>query len=279
MWTRKMLKDNAKISLKRFYWWAVLACLILTVVGATANYSANRGDAQNLVYSFRTGDFGEFIPDAPEIGRMPDSDMYSMFGRSFFFVPLSRIMGFFIGVTAFSLAIAGIAFTLLVSNPLLVGADRFFMSSRYAKTNFAAMFWAYQKNFGNTVTIMLFRMLYTFLWFLLFIIPGIVKSYEYRMIPYILSENPDISKERAFALSRSMMSGAKWRVFELDLSFILWDILSGMTGGIVGIFWVLPYKQATFAELYAAMRTKAFENGFSDSFELPGFQPPAIREA
>jgi uncharacterized membrane protein len=120
---------------------------------------------------------------------------------------------------------------------------------------------------------MFFKLLYTFLWSLLFVIPGIIKSYEYRMIPYILCENPDIDKERVFALSRSMMSGVKWRVFVLDLSFILWDMLSVITGGIVGIFWVLPYKQATFAELYAAMRTKAFENGFSDSLELPGYQP------
>ena len=96
--------------------------------------------------------------------------------------------------------------------------------------------------------------LYLILWSCLFIIPGIVKSYEYRMIPYILADNPDIDRKEAFALSKAMMKGNKWRVFVLDLSFILWYLLGSITFGIVNVFYVEPYKQLTDAALYEALK-------------------------
>ena len=94
------------------------------------------------------------------------------------------------------------------------------------------------------------------LWLLLFIIPGIVKIYEYRMIPYLLADNPDMSKQEAFRMSKAMMKGNKWRAFVLDLSFILWDILGVITLGIVSVLWVDPYKQQTDAALYNALKTE-----------------------
>ena len=75
---------------------------------------------------------------------------------------------------------------------------------------------------------MFLKGLFQGLWSLLFVIPGIIKSYEYRMIPYILSENPNISRKRAFEISKQMMKGNKWDTFVLDLSFIGWQILSGI---------------------------------------------------
>ena len=66
--------------------------------------------------------------------------------------------------------------------------------------------------------------------------PGIIKSYEYRMIPYILAENPSINWREAFRLSKAMMDGQKWNTFVLDLSFIGWDLLSAVTGGLLGLF-------------------------------------------
>ena len=79
------------------------------------------------------------------------------------------------------------------------------------------------------------------------IIPGIVKSYEYKMIPYILAENPQISRKRAF-----------------ELSFI--------TLGIVQIFYVGPYINVTWAEFYKVMRENALESGIATREELPGLQ-------
>ena len=106
----------------------------------------------------------------------------------------------------------------------------------------------------------------------LFIIPGIIKSYEYCMVPYILAENPQISCERAFELSRQMTKGEKWKIFVLGLSFIGWVIV-GMLCCCVGQFFVQPYIEATYAELYQVMREKAHGLGFSDYSELPVFFP------
>lgn len=114
--------------------------------------------------------------------------------------------------------------------------------------------------------------MYTLLWMLCLIIPGIVKSYEYKMIPYILAENPQISRKRAFELSKQMMDGQKGDAFVLDLSFIGWEFLSFITLGIVQIFYVGPYINVTWAEFYKVMRENALESGIATREELPGLQ-------
>ncbi len=73
------------------------------------------------------------------------------------------------------------------------------------------------------------------------------------MIPYIISENPEMSFTEAKDLSREMMNGQKWRTFVLDLSFILWGLLAAITFNIAGILWVEPYMQFTDAKLYLAL--------------------------
>ena len=73
--------------------------------------------------------------------------------------------------------------------------------------------YGFKSNYLNIVKIMFFRSLFTVLWGLLFIIPGIIKAYEYSMIPYLLSENPDMDMQQAFDESRRMTYGQKWQIF------------------------------------------------------------------
>ncbi len=120
--------------------------------------------------------------------------------------------------------------------------------------------------FGVLVT-MLLRSIYTFLWFLLLIIPGIVKEYAYSMVPYILADNPDIGAERAIQLSNRMTDGEKWDMFVLDLSFIGWYIVGALALGI-GVLFVNPYVDATKAELYLTLRKKAIDNRLTSYEEL-----------
>lgn len=129
-------------------------------------------------------------------------------------------------------------------------------------------------NMINVVFVQLLQAVKTFLWTLLLVIPGIVKGYEYRMIPYILAENPGIDQRRAFELSRIMMTGQKWNAFVLDLSFFLWYLLGAVTCGLASIFYVNPYIAATNAELYAVLRDDLLNRGLSNTFELPGFYEP-----
>lgn len=109
---------------------------------------------------------------------------------------------------------------------------------------------------------MFLMQLYIFLWSLLFIIPGVIKSYEYMMVPYILAENPGMDRKEAFAISKRMMDGQKWAAFVLELSFLGWIILGVVTCGLLGIFWIQPYINATMTELYMYNKVKAYNEGY-----------------
>lgn len=87
------------------------------------------------------------------------------------------------------------------------------------------------------------------------------------MVPYILSNNPNIGYKRALHLSKQMTNGEKMNIFVLDLSFIGWFFLGILTFGI-GVLFVLPYYNATKAELYLVLRQKALESGLSSKEEL-----------
>ena len=97
--------------------------------------------------------------------------------------------------------------------------------------------------------------LFTFLWSLLFIIPGIIKGYSYSMAMYIVAENPGISALEAIDRSKKMMDGHKMEFFILYLSFYVWALLTVITFGIAGI-WTIPYMNATLANFYNEVKPK-----------------------
>ena len=168
-----------------------------------------------------------------------------------------------------------IGFTLLkifLGNPLLVGCSRFFLENSDRKARFGLVGTVFQSgNYLNVVLTMFLRKLFTVLCSILLLIPWLVKSYSSSMIPYILAENPSISRRRAFEISRKMMDGQKLNAFFLDLSFIGWIILSTLTCGVLDIFYVVPYRQATWAEFYKVNRQQALQNGTAPPEELQGF--------
>lgn len=95
--------------------------------------------------------------------------------------------------------------------------------------------------------------IFTFLWSLLFVIPGIIKSFSYSMSTYILAENKGKSALACINESKAMTNGYKMDLFVLGLSFIGWIFLCAITFGIAGI-WVIPYMQATYANAYVALK-------------------------
>lgn len=147
-------------------------------------------------------------------------------------------------------AVIGVFISAFVYNPLEVGTNRFFVKNLNEAAEVKEVAFAFDHSYMNVVKILFIRNMCIFGWSLLFVIPGIVKAYEYMMIPYLLAENPSMSKEQAFALSKQMMTGNKWNAFILELSFIGWDFLSALTVGILNIFYVQPYKSLTYAALY-----------------------------
>ena len=95
----------------------------------------------------------------------------------------------------------------------------------------------------------LFMALFIWLWSLLFIVPGIIAAYRYRLAPYLMAENPNLGIREAVNMSKELMAGHKWRLFCLNLSFIGWGILSALTCGI-GDLWLNPYIYAANAAFY-----------------------------
>lgn len=155
-------------------------------------------------------------------------------------------------------AIIAFVFTVIIADPLIVAGKRYFLKIRNEKTaRMGEMKEIFKKgSWINVAITMLLRNIYNFLWYFT-IIGGVIKMYEYRMIPYILAENPKTNRKEAFKLSKQMMKGNKWKTFLLDVSFIVWNILSVFTLGLLNILYVNPYKATTNAELYVELRNIA----------------------
>ena len=111
-------------------------------------------------------------------------------------------------------------------------------------------------NFGPGFLLRLLQGLYTALWTLLLIIPGIMASLSYAMAPFILAENPEMTASEAIAASKEMMDGHKWELFCLNFSFIGWELLSMVTLG-VGALVLNPYMNAAQAAFYCNLCPKA----------------------
>ena len=112
--------------------------------------------------------------------------------------------------------------------------------------------------------------LFIFLWSLLFIIPGIIKSISYAMTPYILADCPDVKVRDALKLSMKMMKGHKMEYFILGLSFIGWILLSVVTAGLVNVFYTGPYMGSTFAAYYLALKKEAVNTGVVTAAQFNG---------
>ena len=159
--------------------------------------------------------------------------------------------------------INGILYTLLdalIAIALIVlelGITNVFINiARGKNTTMVDFYKPFSDNILNkTLTIMLSG-IYLIFWTILFIIPGIIKSYSYAMVPYILAdEEEDLLFNEAITKSRQMMDGHKFEYFVLTLSFIPWFILTGLTLGIAAVYTV-PYIQTTAAKFYLELKNK-----------------------
>lgn len=227
-WSRKRLKEMARTALHGSYWKTVLAALIMLIATAGAAFNGT---------TITVTDDGVHLA-AGSLYRIPP-----------------KLVIFFVG-TAVVAACVSAVFYVLALLPAEVGCCAFFNKDLYAPAEVSEISRGFDGNYWNVVKVQFFRILYTFLWALLLIVPGIIKSYEYRMIPYILAEDPDIDRKEAFERSRAMMNGEKWETFMLDLTFIGWFLLSAFTFGLLGIFYVNPYYFLTNTALYGALKRK-----------------------
>ena len=223
------------------YWKSVLVAFLLGLTSASFASSGSAANAEGI------------------------SDGYYSFEH---YLPVILTFVFFAGVLALALRI-------FLLRPLEVGCRRYFLEDIIRPAELDCLKAGFSGNYRNVVWVMFCRDIFIFLWTLLLIVPGIVKSYEYRMVPYVLAENPDLSREEAFALSKRMMDGDKMNAFILDLSFIGWALLTILTCGLVGIFYYQPYLALTDAALYQTLKKKVDrffdDGGYNDGGYTGGY--------
>lgn len=245
MWTRRELKDQAKAVMKRSYWKMFAVTLVATLLIGFFSDRVDHGTTYN--YTYQIGDMDTSFSFSGFMNLLPFQGVWLVSALSFF-VLLAIVFS--------------ICYSVFIANAISYGENRFYLeNAKREDVPFMTLFSAFQNGYFNIVKILLIKDIKQFLWTLLLIIPGIIKSYEYKMIPYILAENPEISTEEAFARSRQLTTGQKGNMFVLDLSFIGWLILGTLLLGL-GVYFVYPYINATFAQLYLTLTDQRMEDDY-----------------
>lgn len=232
MWNRAELKMRGNMAFKKNYVSAVVVALLMEIFGTVSGESSARRVSEN-------------------------SDIYS--GNLF---NVGMITGLLAGIATVVILIVLVA-KVFVGNLLKMGGYRFFILNQTAQPGIGTLLDGFRSgHYVNIVLTMFLRDLFTALWSLLLVVPGIVKHYEYLMVPYIIAENPAMDYKEAFQISKQMMDGEKMEAFIMDLSFLGWYLLSAVTCGLLAIFYVNPYVQASFAEMYTFNKQKAYQEGY-----------------
>ena len=232
MWNRAELKMRGNMAFKKNYVSAVVVALLMGIFGTVSGESSARRVSEN-------------------------SDIYS--GNLF---NVGMITGLLAGIATVVILIVLVA-KVFVGNLLKMGGYRFFILNQTAQPGIGTLLDGFRSgHYVNIVLTMFLRDLFTTLWSLLLVVPGIVKHYEYLMVPYIIAENPAMDYKEAFQISKQMMDGEKMEAFIMDLSFLGWYLLSAVTCGLLAIFYVNPYVQASFAEMYTFDKQKAYQEGY-----------------
>ena len=210
-----------------------------------------------VVVALLMGIFGTVSGESSARRVSENSDIYS--GNLF---NVGMITGLLAGIATVVILIVLVA-KVFVGNLLKMGGYRFFVLNQTAQPGIGTLLDGFRSgHYVNIVLTMFLRDLFTTLWSLLLVVPGIVKHYEYLMVPYIIAENPAMDYKEAFQISKQMMDGEKMEAFIMDLSFLGWYLLSAVTCGLLAIFYVNPYVQASFAEMYTFNKQKAYQDGY-----------------
>ncbi len=224
MWTIREMKERGKAAFKANYWPCVLVALLMGLFTATATATYRTDSSTEFQYAVQSGDKAA----------------------------IAALVGAFVLVAGIGLVIK-----IFLVNPIKLGGVHFFTENIEAGPMPVGAIKSGFQNYGHNFVVLLLQDVYLTLWFLLLIVPGLIKAYSYRMVPYILAEHPEFSATEVITRSREMMNGHKWQAFKLDLSFLGWILLGALTLGLVNVFWTAPYMESAQAALYLKLRDAA----------------------
>ena len=241
---RKNLKEAGKNLFNKHYWHSVLIAFLM-LLGQGGGISFSSGSSNNSsLEGFDFSAVNEFVFSTPIIAALST------------------------GITILTIL------SIFVFSSLRCGGIRYFLKSRKNQPvdlgevirNFK------DKTFLHIALVTFLKNIFIVLWMLLFIVPGIIKAFEYWAIDYILAVRPDIDRKEAHRLSKILMDGNKADLFVLSLSFFGWHILSALTFGLLHIFYVNPYMQATYVEFFADIRQQALAKGKITPNDIPDYE-------
>lgn len=277
MWNRKKIKKDCKHNLKKNYWNKIFVCILtLLIVGNYSYTKQSLSSGKDLLEKYFPTikkidiNIDKENPDLAKETNTTNGTFKFIFDKTSNVISTTQVylgnafkavenvtnqkgIADFIKIL-FALLI-GVVFKVFILNVISVGENRFFLETRkYKKTKFTRIFSNFKKGkYLNTVKTMFIKNIYLSFWYLT-IVGGIIKNYSYRMVQFIIAENPNIKTKDAINLSRKMMNGNKWKMFLLDISYIGYIILNALTFGLIGILFLNPYMKSVETEIYTKFR-------------------------
>ncbi len=249
MFSRSDLKSRAKAGLKIYYWHGFVISFLIFFLNKSLAVNSSGGtggeivDSSGNVVSGGGGYITDMLDELSKVAGQLDT----------------RLILFTLGSVAVTVSFIGLMTVILstfITNLLEVGKAGFYVKSRREQKS-AGIGQAFscftKKTYFPVLKTMFLRELYTALWTLLLVVPGVIKRYEYFMVPYILSEDPTMPTSEVLKLSRELMKDHKWECFILQLSFLGWFLLGSVFCG-VGVTFVYPYYDATMTEFYEGLK-------------------------
>lgn len=268
----------------------------------SGNESSNWAIIDNMVslISGKDRPITAFVSENSRRHEQNISDAFDMVTKEYspHFQVLNAFLAFFSDMSPWDVTVTcatslfSVLVAIFVADTLIIGERRFFLENRaYRRTNIGRMGFMLKERFFKPLKTIFLMHVFRGLWFFT-VVGGFYKTYEYYMIPFILAENPNIETKKAFALSKEMMRGHKFRTFLLNASFLTWEapivVISALigrfmfgedmrfVGGIIAyiglgaarIGFLNCYKTASDAELYIVLRRKAIAAGVPFCEEL-----------
>ena len=232
------IKENARRALSGNWGLAIVASLIASFFGSSSG---------GVSFNFDAEDFEGF----------ENAELDVLLGELGVFIEenIALILAFIGGFAIFGFIVSIVMFCL--GSIVNVGYRKFNVDllSR-GRASIGSLF-SYFKHWKSAILSNVLVTVYVFLWSLLCVIPGIVASYKYAMVPYIVADDPTISAQDALNKSAAMMNGHKIELFGLELSFIGWHLLAILSCGI-GYIWLTPYINVSVAEFYRTVSGKKY---------------------
>lgn len=259
---RAQLKERGKAAFKANYWVCVLVALLLSIAvggfgGSVSGSASSQLSGTETTYSDTNQDW-EDLADLADLDI--DDDPIAVMNNA---EGMTREEKVTVVKEAAPTIVTASALGLLISvfllGPLEVGCRNFFLKNLDEKQEFSVIKTGFTGNYARNAVAMFLVTLFECLWALLLIIPGLVMSYAYAMVPYLIAEDKDLGAMDAIKKSKALMKGHKWDLFVLDISFIGWIILEVITLGLVGLFYSNPYIFSTHAAFYDALKKGQLE--------------------